>query len=385
MTVRVYFATNRCADDPDDPTGFLDHACGEDPQNLRFGVAEVDLDSGDVDFAVAAESNVGDPDTQVLGSDEVFDRLRQDMLDEPADCLFFIHGFANSFERALYRAATVSRFYRGSGSGPLSKKLHLFAFCWPSDGVLFGLPNAYRSDRIDAMLSGPAIGRTILKALDFVGTLRPEDRCNRRIHLLAHSMGNWALRYALQHIRDEGALGRTVVFDQAILAAADEDDNALEKTEKLGSLAALARRITVYINFQDAVLHVSDWTKGNPDRLGKSGPRRPEKVPANVTVVNCSKVITQKQVTDPEDVELGDVSETTHNYYRNDDTVRRDIVQVLKGRSDDLIDNRRWVAEKRYYTLQEIIAAPQVARRRSSRRPRRGAAERRSTARAGGG
>ncbi|HEU4517910.1 MAG TPA: hypothetical protein VFS03_00220, partial [Microvirga sp.] len=81
----------------------------------------------------------------------------------------------------------------------------------------------------------------------------------------------------------------------------------------------------------------------------------------------------------------GDVSETTHNYYRNDDTVRRDIVQVLKGRSDDLIDNRRWVAEKRYYTLQEIIAAPQVARRRSSRRPRRGAAERRSTARAGGG
>jgi esterase/lipase superfamily enzyme len=317
----------------------------------------------------------------VLGSEEAFDRLRQDMLDDPADCLFFIHGFANSFERALYRAATVSRFYRGRGSGPLSKKLHLFAFCWPSDGVLFGLPNAYRSDRIDAMLSGPAIGRTILKALDFVGRLRPEDRCNRRIHLLAHSMGNWALRYALQHIRDEGALGRTIVFDQAILAAADDDDNALEKTEKLGSLAALARRTTVYINFQDAVLHVSDWTKGNPDRLGKSGPRRPEKVPANVTVVNCSKVITQKQVTDPEDVELGDVSETTHNYYRNDDTVRRDIVQVLKGLSDDLIDNRRWVAEKSYYTLQEIIAEPQVARRRSSRRPRRGVA---SAARAEG-
>jgi esterase/lipase superfamily enzyme len=368
MTIRVYFATNRCADDPDDPTEFLDHACGEDPQNLRFGVAEVDLDSGEVEFTVAAESNVGDPDTQVLGSEEVFDRLRQDMIDDPADCLFFIHGFANSFERALYRAATIGRFYRGGGSGPLSKKLHLFAFCWPSDGVLIGLPNAYRSDRIDAMLSGPAIGRTILKALDFVGTLRPEDRCNRRIHLLAHSMGNWALRYALQHIRDEGALGRTVVFDQAILAAADEDDNALEKTGKLRSLSELARRITVYINFQDVVLHVSDWTKGNPDRLGKSGPRHPEDVPNNVTVVNCSKVITQKEVTDAEDVELGDANETTHQYYRNDETVRRDIVQVLKGVSDDLIGNRLWVAEKGYYTLQEVAAEPQAARARRRRR-----------------
>ena len=369
MTIRVYFATNRCADDPADPTEFLDHACGDDPQNLRFGVAEVDLDAAEVDFTVAEERHVGDPDRQVLGSEEVFDRLRQDMIDDPADCLFFIHGFANTFEQALLRTASMGRFYRGDGSGgPLSKKLHLFAFCWPSDGVLVSLPNAYRSDRIDAMLSGPAIGRTILKALDFVGTLRPEDRCNRRIHLLAHSMGNWALRFALQHIRDEGALGRTVVFDQAILAAADEDDNALEKAEKLGGLAALARRITVYINFQDVVLHVSDWTKGNPDRLGKSGPRHPDRVPSNTTVVNCSKVITQKQVTDPEDVELGDAGETTHNYHRNDETVRRDIVRVLKGLSDDLIDNRRWVPEKRYYTLQEIVAEPQVTARRRTRR-----------------
>jgi esterase/lipase superfamily enzyme len=369
MTVRVYFATNRCADDPADPTEFLDHACGDDPQNLRFGIAEVDLNEGEVEFTVAEERNVGDPERQVLGSEEVFDRLRQDMIDDPADCLFFIHGFANSFEQALLRTASIGQFYFGAGTGPFSKKLHLFAFCWPSDGVLFSLANAYRSDRIDAAVSGPAIGRTILKALDFVAALRPQDRCNRRIHLLAHSMGNWALRHALQHIQEQNPLGPTVVFDQAILAAADEDADALESDMKLRYLAQLSRRITVYINFQDAVLHVSDWTKGNPDRLGKSGPRHPDWVPSNATVVNCSKVITQKNVTDPGDVELGDANETTHQYYRNDETVRRDIVQVLKGVSDDLIGNRLWVAEKRYYTLQEIAAEPQVARRRTRRRP----------------
>ncbi|HXV24223.1 MAG TPA: alpha/beta hydrolase [Alphaproteobacteria bacterium] len=368
--MRVYFATNRCPDDPANPTEFLDHACGEDPQNLRFGVAEVDLKRRSVDFTVAPESNVGDPDRQVLGSLAVFDRLRQDMIDDPADCLFFIHGFANTFELALIRAATIGRFYFGKGSGPLSKKLHLFAFCWPSDGVAFSLMNAYRSDRIDAMLSGPAIGRTILKALDFVAGLPPDERCHRRIHLLAHSMGNWALRHALQHIQEQSPRGPRIVFDQAILAAADEDADALESTMKLGYLAQLSRRITVYINFQDVVLHVSDWTKGNPDRLGKSGPRHPNRIPNNATVVNCSKVITQKNVTDPEDVELGDANETTHQYYRNDETVRRDIVRVLKGISDDLIENRRWVPEKRYYTLEEIAREP-------SSRPRRGSGRRR--------
>jgi hypothetical protein len=69
MTIHVYFATNRCPDDPDDPTEFLDHACGEDPQNLRFGIAEVDLKRRKVDFTVAPESHVGDPDRQVLGSE----------------------------------------------------------------------------------------------------------------------------------------------------------------------------------------------------------------------------------------------------------------------------------------------------------------------------
>jgi esterase/lipase superfamily enzyme len=371
MTIRVYFATNRCPDDPDEPTEFLDHACGEDPQNLRFGAAEVDLKRRKVAFTVAPERHVGDPDRQVLGSAEIFDRLRQDMCDDPADCLFFIHGFANTFELALLRAAEIREFY-ARGAAPLSKKLHLFAFCWPSDGVLLSLPNAYRSDRIDAALSGVAIGRTILKALDFIGRLPPDDRCSRRIHLLAHSMGNWALRHALQHIQEQGGRGSAVVFDQALLAAADEDADAFDSDMKLRFLAQLARRITVYINFQDVVLHVSEWTKGNPDRLGKSGPRNPERAPNNVTVINCSKVITPKEVTDAEDVELGDANETTHQYYRNDETVRRDIVQVLKGLSDDLIGNRRWVPEKRYYTLQDVAAEPRARRKRGSGRRRGG-------------
>ena len=353
---RVFFATNRCPNSHARPTEFADHACGDDPQNIRFGTAEVNLKTGTVRFKVAPEKHVGDPDRQVLGSAAIFDQCRQALIDDPADCLFFIHGFANTFRGALLRAAQLREFYLGSGAGEFSKRLHLFAFCWPSDGKVVGLPNAYRSDRIDAALSGPAIGRTILKALDFVGRVPADRQCRRRVHLLAHSMGNWALRHALQHIQEESPRGPTVIFDQAILAAADEDADAFESAMKLRYLATLSRRITAYLNFQDAILHVSDWTKGNPDRLGKSGPANPERVPNNVTVVNCSKVITDK----------GDVDLTTHQYYRNDETVRRDIVSVLRGRADDIIANRLWVPEKRYYTLQQPVAQPRVASRRST-------------------
>ena len=348
MPIKVYFATTRCPNNRRRPTAFGETICADDPQNIRFGVAQVSDDLEKVSFTVAPEANVGRKNEK-LGSVAVFDEVRRDLLAEPADCMFFVHGFANTFESALIRAAQLKQFYGAGGS--VGKQLHMFAFCWPSDGVVVSLKNAYRSDRMDAQISGPAIGRTILKAIDFIGRLAPDERCNRRIHLLAHSMGNWALRHALTHIQVLGA-APACVFDQAILAAPDEDADAFESEGKLGYLPRLARRVSVYTNYQDSALHVSDWAKGNPDRLGKGGPSNPDRVARNVTVVNCSKVITDK----------GDMDLTSHQYYRNDETVRRDIVAVLKGATDDMIDNRRWVLEKRYYTLDAIAGAPALGR-----------------------
>ena len=48
------------------------------------------------------------------------------------------------------------------------------------------------------------------------------------MHLIAHSMGNYVLRHALQQatkISKESSLSR--IFDEVILTAADEDNEAL--------------------------------------------------------------------------------------------------------------------------------------------------------------
>ena len=50
-------------------------------------------------------------------------------------------------------------------------------------------------DRDDAAASGIAMARFMMRLLDF---LTDKGQCEQRIHLVAHSMGNWALRHAVQ-------------------------------------------------------------------------------------------------------------------------------------------------------------------------------------------
>lgn len=343
--MRVYFATNRQPNRQRRPDDFLPHPPPADPLDLRYGIAEVS-DDGErfLDFELAGEGRLADPARRVLGSDAVFDSLRRAMLEQPADCLFFVHGFANTFKSAILRAAQLTLFY-GSERGGFSKRLHPFAFCWPSEGKVLALPNAYKSDREMARLSGHALARVALRAGAFLDGLPPDSLCGRRIHLLAHSMGNWALRSAMPYFAEEAGGIPIGLLDQAILAGADVDDDALEEEAKLRPLARMARRVTVYLNHQDSALHVSRTTKHGVRRLGQYGPRDPAALDEAVTVVNCSRVITDK----------GDADLTTHQYYRNDESVRRDLVAVLKGAPDEAIPNRAWVPEKRYYSLERIV------------------------------
>src|SRR3546814_10331199 len=68
---------------------------------------------------------------------------------------------------------------------------------WPSAGSGVS-KRTYADDRGRARMSGPALGRAILKATDYIRNTPRSERCDGRIHLLCHSMGNWALRGAVR-------------------------------------------------------------------------------------------------------------------------------------------------------------------------------------------
>jgi len=338
--MRIYFGTNRNGKPAKNPRGFGIHFSEQGLTDLRFGWADVPdptrpetftlhvaPEKLQVDPAKAAVGNLGD---QVLGSQLVFDLLRQEMMAQKRDCLIFVHGFNVSFEEAL---ASCCRLALDLAQPPMS----LFLFSWPSNGQLLPFLS-YASDRHDARASGPALGRGLQKLAHFLRGVSPENYCGQRLHLLAHSMGNYALRHALQQIRSStGNLRR--LLDQIILFAADEDADTFEHVHKLLHLPDMCRRVTVYHNALDKALIASDLTKGNPDRLGAGGPRNSRQLPDKVTIVNCGEALKK----------AGSPSE--HSYYYGFPRVKEDLQAVLKGEETGNIAGRRYHPETRSYHL----------------------------------
>ena len=91
----------------------------------------------------------------------------------------------------------------------------------------------------------------------------------------------------------------------------------------MGNLHELARSVSVYHNRGDLAMYVSDYTKGNPERLGTAGAARPAALHNKVEQVNCTPVV------------KGFVE---HSYYL-DGWVNQDIRLSIAGLAPD--DSRR--------------------------------------------
>jgi esterase/lipase superfamily enzyme len=104
-------------------------------------------------------------------------------------------------------------------------------------------------------------------------------------------MGNFLLQSALARTFDftpGNALPR--LFDHVFLCAPDVDDNALEPGQPLATIDQIARNVTIYHNRNDKAMVVSDYTKGNPERLGGSGAAHPALLHNKVHQVDCTGV-----------------------------------------------------------------------------------------------
>jgi len=317
----VYFATNRKPNKAK-PTNFGKGFSRAGLGDVRFGQA--DVINGDIDKSSIKVL----PNNPKQGSQELFNNLRKKMKSECVDSVVFIHGFNVSFSDAIESAAKMAEKYAEKNYKP-----NIFVFSWPSDGKV----TSYFNDRHDAEASGYAFARGLMKLSSFFKDGKADEACKQKVHLIAHSMGNYVLRHALQQaqkIAEGVALAR--IFDEIILTAADEDSDAFEYNYKLARLPQLAQRITIYFNRGDLALKVSDYTKGNPDRLGHDGPNKPHEVSAKVVLVDASAVV-------------GGIAE--HSYHQEEDTVIKDIVAVLQGAASEGINGRVYIPHTNKFKL----------------------------------
>ncbi|NGZ96193.1 MAG: hypothetical protein CV089_08715 [Nitrospira sp. WS110] len=326
---RLFYATNRnhLGKDRWRPDGYGKKFSDDGVENLRFGRVTVEVDEAKIaKYLEADRGSMGQGDGEAmikylakcaesadivayrekinrsisenqqenvkLGSQGAFSDL-QAIMRKNTDVLLFIHGFNVSWTEAVGTALSLQEMLNHSPDGDPEQGVQVVLFSWPSDGMALPFVS-YKSDRSEAAGSGNAVGRAILKVRDFLASLRraDEELCKQDLHILCHSMGNYLLQNAVERcdaFTPGNALPR--LFEHIFLCAPDVDDTVLEEGQPLDQLHELARSVSVYHNRGDVALVVSDFTKGNPDRLGSNGPARPAVVHNKIHQVDCTPIV----------------------------------------------------------------------------------------------
>ena len=180
------------------------------------------------------------------------------------DTLVFVHGFQTSFARLRLILNQLIRCYVQPANSSIGR---VVLFHWPSANILSY--KAYRSERLDAIDSAWVFADLIFRWADFMKNVATEPPTGN-IHLMCHSMGNFLLQHTMEYLTANiSRVNR--FFSQIILAAADTDWTLFESGSIFTSLPAIARRVNVYYQPQDAVLWASQQ-QHQIKRLGRDGP-----------------------------------------------------------------------------------------------------------------
>lgn len=311
----IYFATNRKSD-PNAPFGFSDSVVDFDPQNITF--AKVDVTNTDLkDESSGVLGTIADKTPGNFSS-----TTTTEIIATAKNLLVFVHGFDNTFEDAIKRAAFNQTWL--ARSSVAAADTTIIAFSWPSAGQLIAAPphmppDAYRADQAKAGASAFHIAY-FLRVIDQLQASYRKANPTGRVFLLAHSMGNHALAGAIQ-LWSSASDPQDAIFDAAILAAADEIAQTLylPGDGQMTGLRHLAKRISVYHSRIDVAMYLST-TINLTQRLGFDGPPDKHNIaafpPAMFRFVDC---------TDVKDYSLVDPPDATHQYYRRSIWVRADI------------------------------------------------------------
>lgn len=266
-----------------------DHRLGEveRPSVLRF------------QFRENPEKHVALLTIEQYDEDEFFERVSAKAgAQDSADAVVFVHGYNVTFEAAARRTAQMS-YDIGFTGAPIF-------YSWPSKGGLSG----YGADETMIEWATPNI-KQFLKDV----ALRTEAK---KIHLIAHSMGNRGLTAALTQLVDEGETEVLSKFREIILTAPDIDADIF-KRDILPKITP-GRRVTLYASAKDRALIASKKVHAFP-RAGDAG--------ESLIIVDGLDTVDATEVT---------TGFLGHSYFAENESVMADIFYLLHKR---LPANRR--------------------------------------------
>ena len=166
----------------------------------------------------------------------------------PNTAFVFVHGYNTTDAEAAVRLAQLQEDYK-----TLSQIYPSVLFTWQSSGRTFG----YLYDRDSALFARNALEDVITS---ISGTT------NRKVIILAHSMGTLLTMEVLQKMNDKGINIRNNVAG-VVLIAPDIDPDVFESQVK--SMRRVPTEFAVLSAPQDRALKTSEFLRGGKKRLGQ--------------------------------------------------------------------------------------------------------------------
>lgn len=237
-----------------------------------------------------------------LEAEAFYSSLAEHISSSPREeALLFIHGYNVGFSDAVRRTAQMAYDLRYPGAA--------ICYTWPSQGGAA----SYKIDEAN-------VGWTVVHLEQFLETVCQRSGV-KRLHLIAHSMGNRALtqsleRLALRRAPIEGQIG------QVILAAPDVDASEFRQ-RYAPAIVQLAEHATLYASSHDRALLLSASIHGY-QRAGLSGD--------NLTTFPGIETVDASPI---------DTSVIGHSYYGDNPILIRDLRSLLDEGMP--AENRSWL------------------------------------------
>ena len=259
--INLFYGTNRKKNKNKD----VNKVFGNEIGKLQYGTCEVSIPLGhkvgDMERPFGTENihleenqgrHISLLNTEELNEDKFYNQLKEKIAQVPdKDALLFIHGYKTSFASAARRTAQLA--WDAHFDGAIS------FFSWPSSGNLF----AYFRDSERAKASISDLESFVVKILK-----QPNVE---KLHIIAHSMGNELLSFALKDIVSQTSLSDELKKIQQIILGAPDIDRYVFKKEILPKIEKIGTRKTIYASNKDIALSISKGLRLGSARLGKSG------------------------------------------------------------------------------------------------------------------
>lgn len=224
--------------------------------------------------------------SQPFSEKEFVSRIKSEVDGSPENDIFvFVHGYNVTFAEAARRAGQLKYDLQFKGAAVV--------YSWGSRGSW----QKYTSDEIEVRLTTEHLKSFLLLLAKKSGA--------KRVHLIAHSLGNRPLAYAIKDIVVED---KTPLFKEIILAAPDIDQKLFFKLAS--SMKASSSRVTIYATEGDIPLILSEFFHKGP-RVGQG----------------------KTQTGHITDIDLIDVSTlgSEHSILFNSRELIHDLINVLNG------------------------------------------------------